>query len=137
MERSAGADTKLGAEFGAVFVGGGVGALLRYGLTEALPVDPTSWPWHTFLANILACVVLSLVIAHRENGWGSDARLALLGSGFCGGLSTFSTLQLELFRMVDAGAYLLAIGYIASSIALGLLAINTARRFVARGEDVA
>jgi CrcB protein len=137
MNRSSATSRPATAEFVAVYIGGGVGAMLRFGLGEWLPADPTSWPWHTFIANLLACVMLSFVIAHRQNGWGSDARLALLGSGFCGGLSTFSTLQLEIFRMVDAGSNLLAIGYLAASIAAGALAINFARRFVARGEVVA
>lgn len=128
---------KFFAELGAVYIGGGVGALLRFGLVEALPADPTRWPWHTFIANLLACAVLSFAIAHRERGWGSDRRIALIGSGFCGGLSTFSTFQLEIYRMFDAGSYLLAASYLAASIAAGLLLINLARRFVAPGEDIA
>lgn len=137
METPADNHSALATEFAAVFVGGGLGALLRYGLAEALPADPTSWPWHTFIANIGAAVLLSFVIARRQNGWGSDSRLAFWGSGFCGGLSTFSTLQLELFQMVDAGSYLLALGYIVASLACGVMAISGARRYIARGEDLA
>lgn len=125
------------AELAAAYIGGGVGTLLRFALVEWIPVGGTAWPWHTFIANIAACLALSFVITHRQNGWGSDTRLALLGSGFCGGLSTFSTLQLELYKMVDVGSYLLAIAYVAASLAAGLAAITLARRFVSRGEDVA
>lgn len=121
----------------AVWFGGGLGTLLRFELAELWPVDPTSWPWHTFIANVVACALLSFVLAHRARGRGSDRRTALIGTGFCGGLSTFSALQLELFQMFDAGSWLLAVGYLAASITVGITLITLARRRVARGEDVA
>jgi CrcB protein len=123
--------------FLAVYLGGGIGTLSRFELGELLPADPTNWPWHTFIANIVACAVLSFVLAHRERGWGGDTRTALIATGFCGGLSTFSALQLEIYRMFDAGSWLLAIGYLAASVSVGIALITLARRYVSRGEDVA
>lgn len=125
------------ALFLAVYLGGGVGTLARFELGELMPVDPTSWPWHTFIANILACAVLGFALAHRERDWGGDAQAALIGTGFCGGLSTFSALQLEIYRMFDAGSQLLALAYLATSVAIGIGLVTLARRFVSRGEDIA
>lgn len=127
----------IAAELLVVQIGGGIGALLRFALAEALVEDPAKWPWHTLIANVAACAILSFAIAHRESGRGGDRRLLLIGSGFCGGLSTFSALQLEVYMMFEAGHALMALAYLAVSVLAGLLTISTARRFVARGEDLA
>jgi CrcB protein len=62
----------------------------------------------------------------------SAYRRPLLGTGLCGALTTFSTMQLELVRMVDAGGYGLAAGYTAASLALGYLAVHLATAVVRR-----
>lgn len=126
-----------GRLFAAVYVGGAVGALARYAIVEAVGARGGSWPWATFIANFLGCAVLGFAIAHRENGWGSDARLALIGTGFCGGLTTFSTFQYETWGLIDAGAYFTAVAYVAASVAAGALAVSSARRYVNRGKDLA
>lgn len=101
----------------AVIVGGMLGTAARAGLTELLPHDPAAWPWATFLANLLGAGAL---------GWIAPRTVAaphlhgLLGTGLCGGLTTFSTLQLEVLRMLDAGASGLAAAYVAASVAGGL-----------------
>ncbi len=121
----------------AVFLGGAIGALTRAGILELWPVTPGQWPWATFLANLSGCAILAFVISHqRVNGW-SSARLALLGSGFCGALTTFSTIQLELYEMIDLGDIELALIYALTSLSVGFLAVSTARRFVDSGRDLA
>jgi fluoride exporter len=105
----------------AVFIGGVAGAMARAGVVEALPHDPGRWPWATLLVNVAGAFVLGAVAAH-------GARRALLGQGFCGALTTFSTLQLELLQMLDAGRAGLALAYAAVSLALGVAAAELGRR---------
>jgi CrcB protein len=118
-------------ELAAIFVGGAIGALARYGLAEALPHDPGSWPWATFLVNVVGALVLGYLTTRLQERLPPTAyRRPLLGTGFCGALTTFSTMQVELVRMVDAGADGLAAGYAAASIAAGVLAIAATTNLV-------
>lgn len=110
---------------------------MRVGLLEAFPVQAAAWPWPTFIANIVGCAILGFVITHTRINGGSRARVALLGTGLCGALTTFSTLQLEVYELLDLGEVGLAATYVASSILLGLLAVTIARRAVERGRDLA
>jgi CrcB protein len=111
-------------ELAAVFAGGVAGAIARAGVAEALPAAPGQWPWATFLVNVAGAFVLGLVIARGVRGY----RRELLGAGFCGALTTFSTLQLELLGMLDAGRVALALAYALASIAAGLAAAALAGR---------
>ncbi|CNJ97184.1 camphor resistance protein CrcB [Mycobacterium tuberculosis] len=62
----------------------------------------------------------------------SSYRRPLLGTGFCGGLTTFSTMQVETVRMVEHGHWALAVSYTAASIAAGLLVVHLATVLVRR-----
>ena len=120
-------------EVAAVFAGGAVGTLLRAALSEAFPHSPTSWPWPTFAVNVVAAFLLGYFVTRlQERQPISSYRRPLLGTGVCGGLSTFSTMQVELLNMIDAGAYALALGYATASVAAGYLAIHLATAAVRR-----
>ena len=108
-------------ELAAVFIGGVAGAMARAGVVEALPHDPGRWHWATLLVNVAGAFVLGAVAAR-------GARRGLIGQGFCGALTTFSTFQLELLQMLDAGRAGLAITYAAVSLALGVAAAELGRR---------
>jgi CrcB protein len=104
----------------AVFAGGVVGTLARAGLAEAAPPTPGHWPWATFAANVAGAFVLGLIATHHgQRPLLSIYRRPLLGTGFCGALTTFSTMQLELLRMLDAGRLGLAALYALGSIVAG------------------
>jgi CrcB protein len=117
----------------AVFAGGCLGALARAGLVRALPTAPGGWPWDTFAANIVGTAALALFATRlQERLPPSTYRRPLLGTGFCGALTTFSTLQIELIRMTRGGHAGLAAAYLAASLATGLLVMFTVTRIVRR-----
>jgi fluoride exporter len=118
-------------ELAAIFLGGAIGALARYGLVRALPHDPGAWPWATFCANVAGALALGYFTTRLQERLPPTAyRRPLLGTGFCGALTTFSTVQVELLQMLDDGRSGLAAGYAAASIAAGVLAIAAATNLV-------
>ncbi len=120
-------------ELAAIFAGGAIGTLLRAGLSEGFPHQPTSWPWPTFVVNVVAAFLLGYFVTRLQERLPlSSYRRPLLGTGLCGGLSTFSTMQVELLKMIDAGAFALAFGYAAASVAAGYAAIHLATTMVRR-----
>nr|WP_276943801.1 fluoride efflux transporter CrcB [Ferrimicrobium acidiphilum] len=120
-------------EVAAVFVGGAMGTLLRAALAEAFPTPATSWPWPTFAVNIVAAFLLGYFVTRLQERLPISSYIRpLLGTGLCGGLSTFSTMQIELFNMITAHAYELAISYATATIVIGYIAIHIATVAVRR-----
>jgi len=118
-------------ELGAIFLGGALGALLRAGLGEVFPAGEVDWPWATFLVNVAGAALLGYWFTILPN---TQYRRPLLTTGFCGALTTFSTVQLELLEMLDAGRLGLASLYIGVSVAAGLLAAGGATAMARRAE---
>jgi len=116
-------------EIAVVFAGGAIGTLARAGLAAAAVPDPARWPWPTFIANVVGAVLLGIIGTRLAT---SDLRRPLLGTGFCGGLTTFSTVQVETLLMIEQRYYLLAAGYTVAGIAVGLVAVYLARGLVRR-----
>jgi CrcB protein len=120
-------------ELAAVFVGGAVGALARAALNAIVIRDPESWPWPTFIVNIVGAVLVGYFTTRLlERLPLSSYRRPLLGTGFCGGLTTFSTMQVETVTMIQHGHWVKAAAYTTSSIVLGLLAVYLATALVRR-----
>ena len=110
-------------ELGAIFLGGALGALLRAGLAEAFPVGAGDWPWATFVVNIAGAALLGYWFTTLSH---TSYRRPLLTTGFCGALTTFSTVQVELLEMLDAGRLALAVLYLGVSVAAGLAGVQAA-----------
>jgi fluoride exporter len=120
-------------ELAAVFVGGAVGALARAALNTVVIRDPESWPWPTFIVNIVGAVLVGYFTTRLlERLPLSSYRRPLLGTGFCGGLTTFSTMQVETVTMIQHGHWVKAVTYTTTSIVLGLLAVYLATALVRR-----
>jgi fluoride exporter len=120
-------------ELAAIFGGGFAGAVIRAGVADALPAGD-EWPWATFIVNLAGAFALGYFTTRLQERLPLSAyRRPLLGTGLCGALTTFSTLQLELLRMLDRSQVALALGYGAASIVAGFLAIAAATNLVRRG----
>ena len=111
-------------ELAAVFAGGAIGTLARAGFEEIAAADPGRWPWPTFTVNIGGAFLLGVFVTRLlERLPVSSYRRPFLGTGLCGGLTTFSTMQVETLRMVEHGHYGLAVGYVVTSILVGFGAV--------------
>jgi CrcB protein len=112
----------------AVMVGGAAGTLARAGLYEALPVTAGHFPWATLIVNVAGSMLLGWLVAAVASGlW-----RPLVGTGFCGALTTFSTVQVQLVELADDGYAGLAALYLVISVATGLSAAILGARLARR-----
>ncbi len=120
-------------ELAAIFAGGFAGAMARAALAEAVPYGGR-WPWSTFTVNVAGALLLGYVTTRLQERLPLSAyRRPLLGTGLCGALTTFSTMQLELLEMLDGEHYALAASYALASVAAGFFAVAVATNVVRRG----
>src|SRR3954454_25303578 len=120
-------------ELAAIFAGGFIGAVARAELGEILSAGGPHWPWATLVANIAGAFLLGYFATRLQERLPLSAyRRPFLGTGLCGARTTFSTMQLELLRMLDAGRVGLAAAYALVSIALGFAAVVVATNLVHR-----
>lgn len=104
----------------AVLVAGAVGALLRYALSRAFPVRPGHLPGGILIVNVLGSGLAGALIGLAERAeLTGDLRLILV-TGFCGGLTTFSTWSVETIELFDGGRWRAAILNVVVTLVLGV-----------------
>jgi CrcB protein len=120
-------------ELAAIFCGGIVGALVRTGLSQAFPGSVHTWPWAIFGVNIVGAFLLGYFVTRLAERLPTSAyKRPFLGTGVCGALTTFSTLQLELFKMTRAHEWGLAAGYATATLVVSFAAVALATALVRR-----
>lgn len=108
----------------AVFVGGGLGSLARWGITLWLLPYSQQFPAGTLAANLLSCVVVGMAMGLADHPfWGSEGVRILVIMGFCGGFSTFSTLIREVYELTTLNKSFISVAYALGSFLLGLLTL--------------
>ncbi len=109
----------------AIFVGGGLGSLLRYGVGRlTIGILPLSFPFGTFLSNMISCLILGIFlgISSLKPEEASPYRY-LIAVGLCGGFSTFSAFSAETLELFRHGSYWYAIFNVTGNVITGLVAI--------------
>jgi len=104
-----------------VFLGGGIGSLIRFLISRFITVSKNNFPWPTLLANFTGCFLIGILFGWvlKNNSERSDLYL-FLAMGFCGGLTTFSTFSLEGLTFLKSGDYTSFISYTLCSVLGGI-----------------
>lgn len=105
----------------AVGIGGAIGSIVRYLVGEwASGKLGAAFPWGTLLINGLGSLVLGVIVGATAAGRLPPSGKLLLGTGFCGGFTTFSTFSVETMALLEKNELATAALYLTSSVGLGL-----------------
>jgi CrcB protein len=109
---------------GLVIVGGGFGAAVRVGLSQAFPTADGAWPWTTLIENVSGAFLLAILLtALTERMAGRPWSRPLIGTGILGAYTTFSTLSYEMAMLAAGGRIGTAVAYGLTSILAGMTAV--------------
>jgi CrcB protein len=107
-----------------IAVGGALGSLARWALSQALETQPGRVPWATLLENASGSALLGLLMVFVVSVWRPNRYVRpFLGVGVLGGYTTFSTYALETRDLLASGDVPLAFGYLLGSVVVGLVCV--------------
>ncbi len=101
-----------------------MGSVLRYLISTQLNASENQLYLGTFLVNVLGCLLLGIIVGlSLRNSWLSGETTLMLGVGFCGGFTTFSTFGLEMQALLREGHVGMFLFYAFGSLVVGMLLV--------------
>jgi len=109
-----------------VFIGGGMGTVMRFLIGKFLPYSGKGFPWSTFCSNLLGCLLIGLLTGYflRNNAENQSSLVLFATIGFCGGFTTFSSFANENLSFVRSGDYTMLLAYSMLSLTTGIIMVN-------------
>ena len=108
----------------AVFVGGGIGSLLRFLINKIEWLSIYNFNYSTLISNVLGCLILGLAVGYfLKNNNHNSITFIFLTVGLCGGFTTFSAFSMENLNIIQNGEFLKFFTYIITSLLSGILSV--------------
>ena len=108
-----------------VFLGGGIGTVLRFIISKLIPHNDSGFPWSTFSANLIGCFIIGLISGYffKTSSTNQSDIILFATVGICGGFTTFSTFAYENINFLKSGDFIFFISYTLGSLILGILMV--------------
>lgn len=108
----------------AVFVGGGIGSLLRFLINKIEWLSIYNFNYSTLISNVLGCLILGLAVGYfLKNNNHNSITFIFFTVGLCGGFTTFSAFSMENLNIIQNGEFLKFFTYVMASLLSGILSV--------------
>ena len=108
----------------AVFIGGGLGSVLRFLVNKIEIISDNNFPYSTFMSNFLGCLILGIVLGYFIKNENTNSMLfVFLTVGICGGFTTFSSFSNESLQLIQNGEIFTFLAYLLGSLVIGIMSV--------------